>query len=132
MNTIDKYQLELSSEDDKYTKLRIGDLHVIYTDNEYRYTEFSGVCALVRHSEYDGYCTLCAVHNEVFGGFYRVELAPLYDEYGNKILVRYDHDCLFAIISVENKPGFVSNNDDTKIFIKIPKHGCSIGLDNLK
>jgi hypothetical protein len=68
----------------------------------------------------------------VFGGFYRVELAPLYDEYGNKILIRYDHDCLFAIINVENKPGFVSNNNDTKIFIKIPKHGCSIGLDNLK
>lgn len=131
MDTIIKHQLELSSEDDNYMKLRIGDLHAIYTDN-YKYIEYSDPIALVMHSEYNGYCTLCKVQNTVFNDTYVVQLNPLYDEFGHKILVRYDHDVLFAVIDIENKNEYECHDDNTKIYIRIPKHGCSIGLDNLK
>ena len=99
-----KYQLELIEQDDTYTRCRIGGLDNIYFDPEVLSVEslFNGASGLIRSKSYPGYCYLCAVYHtpssENFLEGYTVEFAPLYNKYGQKILLAYDKDIIMCSV----------------------------------
>lgn len=118
MNTIAKYELELSGKNDKYTTCRIGDIQKIYCDEESNMI-FHGACALLKNPDYPGYCTLTIVHHskrdDEFKNGYLIQFAPLYNEYGQVILIKYDHDDNYCSIS--------SDVDSKKVFITFFNNG---------
>lgn len=103
MDDICKYKLELKSDDGEYIRCRIGGLKEINFDKEGKYDwHFSGACCLIKNSEYKGYCNLCIVYHskgcEQFEDGYTIQFAPLYNEFGQKILLEYDKDESYASI----------------------------------
>ena len=106
MNNIAKYSLELNSKDDTYTRYRITGLKMTYYKCDWKNDKletFGGICGLIRSKEYKGYCILCMTYHshksdELSKPAYIVEFSPLYNEYGQMILIEYNHDDLCTVI----------------------------------
>lgn len=120
MDDIAKYKLELISIDDTYKRCRVSGLKKAYYKCSYKNDEledFGGACGLIRNSEYKGYCNLCSVyHSNKTDNLpepgYTVEFSPLYNEYGQMILIEYDQDVLYCSI---DRGGYKENWDSDKI-----------------
>ena len=109
MDDVAKYELELEKRDDKYSDCRIGGLKMAYyKDHNGNLESFGGAVGLLKNEDYKGYCNLCMTYhsfnddkvgdNNLPGPVYVVEFSPLYNEYGQLILVKYDRDEIFATI----------------------------------
>lgn len=104
MDDVAKYKLELISKDETYTRCRIGELDMAYyKDYNDELQTFGGGCGLIRCKEYPGYCFLCMTyHKQEDGEFsmpnYIVDFSPLYNKYGQMILIEYNHDDIFTAI----------------------------------
>ena len=104
MNDIAKYKLELKSKDETYTRCRIGGLkNAYYKSGNDKLEIFGGAVGLLKNAEYKGYCNLCISHHtnnceNLPSPGYTVEFSPLYNEYGQMILVEYDRDEVFACV----------------------------------
>lgn len=109
MDDVRKYKLELESKDDEYTHCRIGELHQIYFDKDRQEctTKFNGAVALIRNAEYKGYCNLCMVYHSIgseeFSNGYTIQIAPLYNEFGQMILLEYDRDDSYCAVECGQK-----------------------------
>ena len=104
MDNIAKYKLELKSKDETYTRCWIDGLKNAYYKSGHDKLElFGGAAGLLNHAEYKGYCNLCISHHtnnceNLPSPGYTVEFSPLYNEYGQMILVEYDRDEVFACV----------------------------------
>ena len=104
MNDIAKYKLELKSKDETYTRCWIDGLkNAYYKSGNDKLEIFGGVVGLLKNAEYKGYCNLCISHHtnnceNLPSPGYTVEFSPLYNEYGQMILVEYDRDEVFACV----------------------------------
>lgn len=106
MDIVAKYKLELKSKDETYTRYRIEGLDMTYYKcswNKGKLETFGGSCGLIRCIDYPGYCFLCMTyHKQEEGEFskpnYIVDFSPLYNKYGQMILIEYDHDDIFTSI----------------------------------
>lgn len=60
----------------------------------------NGACGLIKQENYPGYCQLCFVYHtprsENFENGYTVEFMPLITKDGERILIKYDYDCLMC------------------------------------
>ena len=121
MNKHCKYQLELIENDNTYTRCRIGELKKIYFDPEVLSNDslFNGAAGLIQAKNYPGYCYLCAIyHTESSNNFlegYTVEFAPLYNEYGEKILVSYNKDTIYCSVTSGRKDYIKNISLDSEI-----------------
>ena len=104
MNDIAKYKLELKSKDETYTRCWIDGLkNAYYKSGNDKLEIFGGAVGLLKNAEYKGYCNLCISHHtnnceNLPSPGYTVEFSPLYNEYGQMILVEYDRDEVFACV----------------------------------
>lgn len=106
MNNVAKYKLEQISQDETYTRYSIVGLKMAYYKcswKEHKLETFGGICGLIRCKEHPGWCVLCMTYHshksdELPKPAYIVEFSPLYDEYGQIILIKYDHDDLCTSI----------------------------------
>ena len=104
MNDIAKYKLELKSKDETYTRCWIDGLkNAYYKSGNDKLETFGGAVGLLKNAEYKGYCNLCISHHtnnreNLPSPGYTVEFSPLYNEYGQMILVEYDRDEVFACV----------------------------------
>lgn len=83
----------------KYTTYKVdGLVRAYYGPGKNDYA--NGACGLIKQKQYPGYCQLCFVYHtddsENFDNGCTVEFMPLVTENGERILVKYDHDCLFC------------------------------------
>ena len=110
MDNIAKYKLELKSKDETYARCWIGGLkNAYYKSGNDKLETFGGAVGLLKNAEYKGYCNLCMSHHtnnseNLPSPGYTVEFSPLYNEYGQMILVEYDRDEVFACVDrgIEN------------------------------
>jgi len=108
MDDVVKCKLGLLNADGKYLRAKIEDIVQTYAmDSTGKLTEFGGSCGLLRNGDYKGYCNLCATYHtmdteHLWKPGYTVEFAPLYNKYGQMILVEYDKDDVFCMVS----PGY--------------------------
>ena len=104
MDNIAKYKLELKSKDETYTRCWIDGLkNAYYKSGNDKLEIFGGAVGLLKNAEYKGYCNLCISHHtnnreNLPSPGYTVEFSPLYNEYGQMILVEYDRDEVFACV----------------------------------
>ena len=103
MDDICKYKLELCSDYGIYIRCRIGGLKHIKFDKDGKTDwDFNGACCLIKNADYKGYCNLCVVYHskgcEQFENGYTIQFAPLYNEFGQMILLEYDKDESYASI----------------------------------
>ena len=120
MDDVAKYKLEIKSKDDTYTRCRIGGLKKAYYKWDWKndkLEDFSGCAGLIRSKEYKGYCILCMTYHshksyDLPKPAYMVEFSPLYNEYGQMILVEYDKDVLFCSV---DRGGYKENWDSDTI-----------------
>lgn len=106
MDDVAKYKIEFKSKDDTYTRCRISGLNMAYYKcdlHKNKLEKFGGICGLIRSEKYKGYCILCMTYHshksdELPKPAYIVEFSPLYNEYGQMILIEYDHDDLCTSI----------------------------------
>ncbi len=116
MDDVAKYKLEVFFNDDEYQRCRIGGLKEIYFDNSNRANHlFSGAACLIKNKDYKGYCNLCIVYHsngcDEFENGFTIQFAPLYNSYGQIILLEYDRDEF--LVSVES--GRYRNYDISEI-----------------
>ncbi len=123
-----KYDLKKKSKDEHGVTFEITNLCMVYNK---RHIPFCGSCGLLKHSEFPGYCILCATYHTNRGWdldepAYTVEFSPYYNEDGKVILVKYDHEETFAILD----NGY-HNKEKVPCRLKIYKHGIGLTfLDN--
>lgn len=89
----------------------------------------NGACGLIKQDDYPGYCQLCFVFHtkgsENFGSNgYTVEFMPLLTKDGERILLKYEHDCLMCVFECGSinygelgEDGKYTRNDGTITFI---------------
>ena len=77
--------------------------NIPYGDGSY---DYQGACALLKDPNYPGYSSLCAVYRKdyespVFGkNGMTIQFEPLYNDQGQRILVKYNKDEVFAIVDM--------------------------------
>ena len=77
--------------------------YIPYGDGSY---DYQGACALLKDPNHEGYCSLCAVYRKdgesnVFGNNgTTVQFEPLYNKDGQRILIKYNRDEIFAMIDM--------------------------------
>lgn len=96
---IKKFDLEFVSSQDGYTTYRVVGLsHAYYGSGKSDYA--NGACGLIKQERHPGYCQLCFVYHtddsSTFDNGCTVEFMPLLTKDGERILVKYDHDCLYC------------------------------------
>ena len=96
---VKKFDLEFVSSQDGYTTYRVVGLsHAYYGSGKSDYA--NGACGLIKQKNYQGYSQLCFVYHtddsDNFGNGCTVEFMPLITKDGERILVKYDHDCLLC------------------------------------
>ncbi len=88
----------------EYSRYKIVGLDRAYYDRDDDHSFANGACGLLKQEKYPGYCQLCFVYHtagdsENFGSNgYTVEFLPLITKNGERILIKYDHDCCMASI----------------------------------
>lgn len=93
--------IKKESTDKEYIYYTIVGLNRLFCrkNHEYDY-EFNGAACLVKNANHPGYCNLCIVYSkhgsDEFEDGHTITFAPLYDEDGNIVLVKYDHDSMFC------------------------------------
>lgn len=93
--------IKKESTDKEYIYYTIVGLNKLFCrkNHEYDY-EFNGAACLVKNANHPGYCNLCIVYSkhgsDEFEGGHTITFAPLYDEAGNIVLVKYEHDSMFC------------------------------------
>lgn len=115
-----KYDLKKKSKDEHGVTFEITNLCMAYNK---RHVPFCGSCGLLKHSEFPGYCILCATYHTNRGWdldepAYTVEFSPYYDNEGKVILVKYDHDETFGILD--------SYEDERFCSLKFYNHGTDL------
>jgi hypothetical protein len=104
MDDVRKYKIGLKSKDEEYTVCRVAELKAVYFEKDVQTTNtrYNGAVGLIRNSEYKGYCNLCMVYHSLgcdnFKNGYTVNFAPLYNEFGQMILIEYDRDDIYCAI----------------------------------
>ena len=88
---------------EQYTQYRIAGLERAYYNKDDEHSYANGACGLLRQEKYPGYCQLCYIfHTEDSENFgtngYTVEFLPLLTKEGERILIKYDHDCCMCNI----------------------------------
>ena len=114
---VKKFDLEFNKDygnNDGYTQYRVVGLkRAYYGSGETDYA--NGACGLIQQKQYPGYCQLCFVYHtddsEHFGDGCTVEFMPLVTENGERILVKYDHDCLLCFFDCGRKNYHVTDKD---------------------
>ena len=74
-----------------------------YYDKDDDLSFANGACGLLKQEKYPGYCQLCFIfHSEESENFgrngYTVEFLPLLTKEGERILIKYDHDCCMCSV----------------------------------
>lgn len=103
---IKKFELEFErnyGNNDEYSRYYIVDLKRAYYDKDDDLSFANGACGLLKQEKYPGYCQLCFIfHSEESENFgsngYTVEFLPLLTKEGERILIKYDHDCCMCSI----------------------------------
>lgn len=107
---VKKFDLEFKEEfgtDNKYKQYWVVGLKRAYYGSGN--TDYAnGACGLIKQKKYPGYCQLCFVYHTDDSENYgnkgcTVEFLPLVTENGERILVKYDHDCLLCDFECGNK-----------------------------
>ena len=103
--------------DPEYTRYKIESLErAFYGNGDHDYA--SGACGLLKQAKYPGYCQLCFVYHtddsENFDNGNTVEFKPLVNEFGERILLKYDHDCTLCFLDRETPSRL--NEEDSKPF----------------
>lgn len=118
---IKKYDLKIISQDDinkKYEIVGLKEGRSIYGQPT------SGGCGMIKNANHPGYVTLMYVYHKFDHDdhTYHVDFYPMYDEEGNQIVVKFNHDVLFAILS--NNREYINNGKtiDT-CMLSIPRYG---------
>jgi hypothetical protein len=115
-NNIAKYNIKYLSCADKYKTYIIDGLKNIYHGQITNYKNlFNGASCLIRNKKYKGYCNLCIVYHsdesDIFDNGYSIHFAPLYDENGNIILIKYESDDIFVTVHCGRQNGPWEYND---------------------
>lgn len=101
---VKKFELEFEcnyGKNNEYSRYKIVGLkRAYYGLGE---TDFAdGASGLLKQEKYPGYCQLCLVFHtedsENFGNGYTVEFTPLLTKEGERILIKYDHDCCMCSV----------------------------------
>jgi hypothetical protein len=95
--------------------------------------DFGGACGLLKNSEHPGYCNLCMTYHsyksdELLSPGYIVEFSPLCDQNGQEILIRYDHDEVYASIDRGYKD--YATGEFVDCMLTVWKHGTFVGFIN--
>lgn len=129
-----KYRLELDKVDWTYVRYHIKNLKMSYYKNyEDKLETFGGASGLLKNSEHPGYCNLCMTYHkyesdELPKPAYIVEFSPLYNEQGQQILIRYEHDEMMTSIDRGYKD--YETNQVTDCGFTIWKHGTFEGFND--
>ena len=100
----------VSKNTEKYTYFTIKGLKRLFVNKNYKYDyEFNGSACLIKNAYHPGYCNLCIVHSkncsdEFVNGF-TITFAPLYNEKGEMVFVKYPHDTTFCAICSSSDKG---------------------------
>lgn len=102
---VKKFDLVFDKKYEGHTQYRVVGLTKAYHGpGERDYA--TGCCGLIKQKQYPGYCQLCFVYHtddsENFSNGCTVEFMPLMTENGERILVKYDHDCLLCFFDQGN------------------------------
>ena len=103
---IKKFELEFErnyGNNDEYSRYHIVGLKRAYYDKDDDLSFANGACGLLKQEKYPGYCQLCFIfHSEESENFgrngYTVEFLPLLTKEGERILIKYDHDCCMCSV----------------------------------
>ena len=100
---------------EEYTYFTIKDLKRLYVNKNHKYDyEFNGAACLIKNANHPGYCNLCIVYSkhgsDEFENGFTITFAPLYNENGEMVFVKYPHDATFCSTHSRNYKG-----EDTEI-----------------
>lgn len=111
MEDITLYDLiKKESTDNEYSYYTIVGLNRLFCRKNHKHDyEFNGAACLVKNANHPGYCNLCIVYSkhgsDEFEDGYTVTFAPLYNEDGNIVLIKYDHDSMFCSVHSRHYKG---------------------------
>lgn len=113
MEEFKKYDLIPIGQEDRWANYTINGLTKVYATEDGGSAHptwlFNGACGLIKSPAHPGYCSLCIMHREDRSSYQfgntgvTFEYAPLYNEDGQRILVKYDRDELFADITSQRE-----------------------------
>ena len=107
MEGFKKYDVALVKQRGPYADYIIKDLKKVYigTSKSDKSYLFNGACGVIKNPLHPGYCSLCAEHREDRSSFQfgdetgvTYEYAPLYNEDGQRILIKFDRDEMCATV----------------------------------
>jgi hypothetical protein len=110
---VEKYNIKQFLKDDKYTRYLVPGLNRIY--HKYgngELTAIDGAVALLKNPDYPGYCMLMYCYCEVENGNeFNIRFTPAYTRNGERVLIKYPHDCTFCVFTKYYHDCFDKNDD---------------------
>jgi hypothetical protein len=127
---VKKFKLKFERDygkNNEYSRYNIVGLERAFYDKNDDHSFANGACGLLKQEKYPGYCQLCFVYHtessENFGNGYTVEFMPLLTKDGERILIKYGHDCCMCSIETGqidyeeyHKTGIMKRSDVTLTF----------------